>query len=95
MNLKKETFVVKSFTQVISLVKSLRSMLTHHHIPYPTEVPHCHYEKVSRYYLEGGRGLMPSPGQITNAMLLQEALQGAPSEHTHEFLHLKKPLILS
>jgi len=61
----------------------------------PSEVYSGHYEKVSRNYLEGGRGLMPSLGQITNAMLLQEALQGAPSEHTHEFLHLKKPLILS
>jgi len=61
----------------------------------PSEVYYGQHEKVSHNYLEGGDDLISSPVQITNAMLSQEAMQGAPSGHTHEFLHLKKPLILS
>ena len=38
---------------------------------------------------------MSSPVQITNAVLSQEAMHGAPSGHTQEIIHLKKPLILS
>ena len=61
----------------------------------PSEIYYGHYEKVSHNYLEGGRGLMSSPVQITNAVLSQEAMHGDPSGHTQEIIHLKKPLILS
>ena len=61
----------------------------------PEEVYYGLDEKVNRNYLEGGSGLMPSPVQITNAVLSQEAMHGAPLGHTQEIIHLKKPLILS
>ena len=48
----------------------------------PSEIYYGHYEKVSRNYLEGGNDLMSSPVQITDAVLSQEAMHGAPSGHT-------------
>ena len=61
----------------------------------PGEVYYGLGEKVNRNYLAGGRGLISSPVTIANAVLLQEAVQGAPAGQTQEIIHLKKPLILS
>jgi len=40
------------------------------------------YEKVSLNYLEGGNGLISSPVQITDDVLSQEVMHGAPPGHT-------------
>jgi len=61
----------------------------------PGEVYYGLGEKVNRNYLAGGRGLISSPVTIDNAVLSQEAVQGAPAGQTQEIIHLKKPLILS
>ena len=61
----------------------------------PEEIYYGLNEKVNRNYLAAGRGLISSPVPITNAVLSQEAVQGAPSGQTQEIIHLKKPLILS
>ena len=52
-------------------------------------------KKLNHTKLTGGNDLMSSPVQITNAVLSQEAMHGAPSGHTQEIIHLKKLLILS
>lgn len=61
----------------------------------PGEVYYDCDEKVNRNYLAGGRYLISSPVPITNAVLSQEVVQGAPLGQTQEMIHLKKPLILS
>lgn len=61
----------------------------------PSEVYYGLTKKVKRTYLEVGRDLIPSPVLTTTAVLLQEAMQGAPSGQTQEIIHLKKPVILS
>jgi len=61
----------------------------------PEEVYYGLDEKVNRNYLEAGRGLISSHVPITNAVLSQESVQGAPPGQTQEIIHLKKPLILS
>ena len=61
----------------------------------PEEIYYGLNEKVNRNYLAAGRGLISSPVPITNAVLSQESVQGAPSGQTQEIIHLKKPLILS
>jgi len=61
----------------------------------PEEVYYGRYEKVNRNYLAVGRDLISSPVPIANAVLSQEAVQGAPPGQTQETIHLKKPLILS
>lgn len=61
----------------------------------PEEVYYRLNGKVNLNYLAAGRDLISSPVPITNAVLSQEAVHGAPSGHTQEIIHLKKPLILS
>jgi len=61
----------------------------------PEEMYYGLNEKVNHNYLVAGRGLISSPVPITNAVLSQEAVQGAPSGQTQEIIHLKKPLFLS
>ena len=61
----------------------------------PKEVYYRLNGKVNHNYLAAGRELISSPVPITNAVLSQEVVQGAPSGHTQEIIHLNKPLILS
>jgi len=61
----------------------------------PEEVYYGRNEKVNHNYLVGGRCLISSSVPITNSVLSQEAVQGAPPGQTQEFIHLKKPLFLS
>ncbi|MBA7583129.1 hypothetical protein ES708_25069 [subsurface metagenome] len=61
----------------------------------PSEIYYGLDEKVNCNYLEAGRGLISSSVPITNSVLSQEAVQGAPAGHTEEIIHLKSPLFLS
>jgi len=55
----------------------------------PEEVYYGLDEKVNRNYLAAGRDLISSPVPITNAVLSQKSVQGAPSGQTQEIIHLK------
>ncbi len=61
----------------------------------PSEVYFDGQEKIKRTNLTGGIQLMSKSAQLNEALLLQEALQGDPSGHKQEIIHLKRQKILS
>lgn len=67
----------------------------HQSLGYKTPSEVYYGDKGKHTGLTGVRGLISGSVPITNSVLLQEAVQGDPSGHTLEIIHLKRPLILS
>ena len=101
-SVKYEEVYLKDYSGVRDAKDSLRQYFNfynndrpHQSLGYKTPSEVYYGEKKTHTSLTGGRGLIPTPVPITNPVLSQETVQGAPTGHTQEIIHLKRPMILS
>ena len=101
-SVKYEEVYLKDYSGVRDAKDSLRRYFNfynndrpHQSLGYKTPSEVYYGEKEKHTDLTGGRSLISSPIPMTTPVLSQEAVQGAPSGHTQEIIHLKKPMILS
>lgn len=101
-SVKYEEVYLKDYSGVRDAKNSLRRYFDfynndrpHQSLEYRTPSEVYYGEKAKHTDLKGGRGLIPTLVPITNSVLSQEAVQGAPSGQTQEIIHLKRQKILS